>query len=111
MEGLFQAWEKRESSSSSLVVKEDDDDENKMNSIDKNSRMLLKNILITNKKYMKEEIPPDYKYDDTTGDFIKIDVTNQITPFTTDKNSLYDSLEIERQEYLSKSCSNKSTSS
>ena len=102
MESLFQAWDEREGSNKKNEADKQSIDVNKLNSIDKNSRMLLNNILLTNKRYMKEEIPSNYKYDESSGNFVEIDITNKITPFTTNKKSLFDRLEIERQEYLSK---------
>ena len=103
METLFVEWESREN------INNTTDSTTKNSDIDKNSRMLLKSILITHKKYMKEEIPSEYVYDEEIQDFKKVDVTKEITPFTTEKDDLFTRLESEREDYLSKKENNKNT--
>lgn len=103
METLFVEWESREN------INNTTDSTTKNSDIDKNSRMLLKSILITHKKYMKEEIPSEYVYDEEIQDFKKVDVTKEITPFTTEKYDLFTRLESEREDYLSKKENNKNT--
>jgi hypothetical protein len=107
MEGLFLDWAKRENVSENNST--DKSTTKNKEEIDKNSKMLLKSILITHKKYMKEEVPAEYVYDDELKDFKKIDVTKEITPFATNKDNLYDRLEADREEYLSKKQDNTST--
>lgn len=104
MEQLFIDWVKRENllNTTTTTTKKDENPRKKEDELDKNSKMLLKSILITHKKYMKEEVPSEYVYDEEIKDFKKIDVTKEITPFTTDKVSLYDILEADREDYLSK---------
>ena len=103
METLFVEWESREN------INNITDSTTKNSDIDKNSRMLLKSILITHKKYMKEENPSEYVYDEEIQDFKKVDVTKEITPFTTEKDDLFTRLESEREDYLSKKENNKNT--
>lgn len=103
MENLFVEWESREN------INNTTDSTTKNSDIDKNSKMLLKSILITHKKYMKEEIPSEYVYDEEIQDFKKVDITKEITPFTTKKDDLFTRLESEREDYLSKKENNKNT--
>tara|TARA_X000000368_G_C22893410_1_gene650706 strand:+ start:222 stop:542 length:321 start_codon:yes stop_codon:yes gene_type:complete len=103
MENLFVEWESREN------INNTTDSTTKNSDIDKNSKMLLKSILITHKKYMKEKIPSEYVYDEEIQDFKKVDVTKEITPFTTEKDDLFTRLESEREDYLSKKENNKNT--
>ena len=48
-------------------------------------------------------------YDEEILDFKKVDVTKEITPFTTEKDDLFTRLESERKDYLSKKENNKNT--
>jgi uncharacterized protein with gpF-like domain len=102
MNSLFDTWAKKEG-----YTPGSNKENKKSDVIDKNNKMLLKSILFTNKRYMKEEIPQNYKYDEDTGEFTEIDIIeimNKITPFTTNKESLYERLEKDREDHLSKTC-------
>lgn len=107
MEGLFLDWAKRENITENTTT--DKSTTKNKEGIDKNSKMLLKSILITHKKYMKEEVPLEYVYDEKIKDFTRIDVTKEITPFTTDKGDLYNRLDADREDYLSKKKGNTNT--
>jgi hypothetical protein len=101
MEQLFKKWEERTSKKSDKSTNNKDNTQTE--EIDKNSKMLLRSILFTHKKYMKETIPSEYIYDESTRDFKQVDVTKEITPFTTNKKSMFQILDKEREAYLSKS--------
>lgn len=107
MEGLFLDWAKRDNVSENTTT--DKSTTKSKEEIDKNSMMLLKSILITHKKYMKEKVPSEYVYDEEIKDFKKIDITKEITPFTTNKDNLFDRLEADREDYLSKKQDNTNT--
>lgn len=95
MDKLFLEWEQRENISTTGSSTKD-------SGIDKNSKMLLKSILITHKKYLKEDVPSEYVYDEEIQDFRKVDVAKEIAPFTTNKETLFTRLESDREDYLSK---------
>jgi hypothetical protein len=85
LEALFLSWNAREPKSDACQVKTS----SSQLELDSNSRRLLNNILLTNKKYMKQEIPSNILIDSETGTIEEIDILDQITPFTTDKTDLY----------------------
>jgi hypothetical protein len=95
MNSLFKQWDERVKPTEKKKV-----NEASLVSIDRNSKNLLNNILMTNKRYLKEEIPSAFKYNEETSEFEPFDVTKAITPFVTSKEDLFESLEIERENYL-----------
>ena len=99
LKDLFAQWENR------INNKKNDDKSSPISSeqtMDKNSKMLLNKILITNRKYMKEEIPLNYEYNEDTKQFENIDIVHKITPFVTDKTNLFKNLEKDRNTFLEK---------
>jgi 23S rRNA A1618 N6-methylase RlmF len=102
MNTLFKQWNERVKPSEKKKVSEAS-----LTSIDRNSKNLLNNILMTNKRYLKEEIPSAFKYNDETSEFEPFDVTKAITPFVTSKEDLFESLEIERENYLAQQVAKK----
>jgi hypothetical protein len=102
MNTLFKQWDERVQPSEKKKVSEAS-----LTSIDRNSKNLLNNILVTNKRYLKEEIPSAFKYNEETSEFEPFDVTKAITPFVTSKEDLFESLEIERENYLAQQIAKK----
>jgi hypothetical protein len=102
MNTLFKQWDERVQPSEKKKVSEAS-----LTSIDRNSKNLLNNILVTNKRYLKEEIPSAFKYNEETSEFEPFDVTKAITPFVTSKEDLFESLEIERENYLAQQLAKK----
>jgi uncharacterized protein with gpF-like domain len=104
LQELFCEWQKRMNCRKSQTDKQRNKSETiAQNDLDKNSRQLLKNILITNKRYQKEEIPLNYEYNEETRQFEDVDVLKKITPFVTNKSELLESLESERHAFIMKS--------
>jgi hypothetical protein len=91
MEGLFAKWRSRASIPSSVDTATTSNPSNDV--LDKNSKMLLNSVVYANRKHKKQNIPLDYTFDEESKSFEQVDVVGQITPFTTDKTGLYESLE------------------
>jgi len=104
IKNLFIEWEKRVNK----TYKSTEDLSNIQDTLDKNSKRLLSSILITNKKYMKEEVPLSYEYNEDTKEFEDVDIMNKITPFVTDKTNIFETLENERLNYLENNKANNS---
>lgn len=97
IKSIFMQWEDRLNNTSS---KPNTDLSKTEDTFDKNSKRLLSSILITNRKHMKEEVPLSYEYNEDTKQFEDVDVINKITPFVTDKRTIFETLECERLNYL-----------
>lgn len=100
LELLFSQWNTRVNSTVNHSSNASEDLSGSQNTLDKNSQRLLGSILLTNRKYEKQEIPLSYSLNEETGEFENVDVIREITPFVTDKKKLFDNLEKERESFL-----------